>query len=72
MHGQSKAAKRRFYDGSFHSRYFVGCGIDVGGKPDPLSQYIDIFPAIKSVRVWDIEDGDAQFFLEFLMNHMIF
>lgn len=61
MHEQSKAAKRRFYDGSFHSRYFVGEGIDIGGKPDPLSQYIGSFPAMHSVRIWDIEDGDAQF-----------
>lgn len=61
MHEQSKAAKRRFYDGAFHSRYFVGDGIDIGGKPDPLSQYIDTFPAMRSVRIWDIEDGDAQF-----------
>lgn len=61
MHEQSKAAKRRFYDGAFHSRYFVGDGIDIGGKPDPLSQYIDTFPAMRSVRIWDMEDGDAQF-----------
>ena len=33
---QSKAAKRRFDDGAFQSRYFVGRGIDIGGGPDPL------------------------------------
>ena len=38
MWEQSKAAKRRFHDGAFHSRYFVGNGIDIGGKADPLAQ----------------------------------
>ncbi len=61
MHEQSKAARRRFSEGYFHTRYFVGDGIDIGGKPDPLSQYVGIFPAMRSVRIWDIEDGDAQF-----------
>lgn len=61
MHEQSKAVKRRFYDGAFHTRYFVGDGIDVGGKPDPLDQYIGIFPAMQSVRTWDIKDGNGQF-----------
>ena len=61
MREQSKAAKRRFYDGAFLSRYFVGRGVDVGGRPDPLSDYIGIFPRMESVRVWDLEDGDAQY-----------
>jgi SAM-dependent methyltransferase len=61
MHEQSKAARRRFSEGCFHTRYFVGDGIDIGGKPDPLAQYVGIFPAMSSVRIWDIEDGDAQF-----------
>lgn len=58
---QSKAAKRRFNVGAFHTSYFVGNGIDIGGKPDPLGQYAGIFSKMESVRVWDIEDGDAQF-----------
>lgn len=57
---QSKAAKRRFYDGAFLSRYFVGQGIDIGGGPDPLGQYVGIFPLMRSVRNWDMQDGDAQ------------
>ena len=61
MYEQSKAAKRRFYDGSFHARYFVGEGIDIGGKPDPLARYVGLFVGMKSVRTWDIEDGDAQY-----------
>jgi len=61
MWEQSKAAKRRFSIGSFHNRYFVGHGIDIGGKPDPLGQYAGIFPLMASCRTWDLEDGDAQF-----------
>lgn len=60
MWEQSKAAKRRFNDGAFLSRYFVGRGIDIGGKPDPLAQYVGVFPRIEGVRTWDMEDGDAQ------------
>lgn len=61
MWEQSKAAKRRYNIGAFHQRYFVGHGIDIGGKPDPLSQYIGVFPCMQSVKIWDLEDGDAQF-----------
>lgn len=57
---QSKSAKRRFNVGAFHSRYFVGAGIDIGGKPDPLGQYAGLFSNMESVLTWDIEDGDAQ------------
>lgn len=61
MYEQSKAAKRRFFDGNFHNRYFIGDGIDIGGKPDPFSQYIGVFPLVNSVKIWDLEDGDAQY-----------
>ena len=60
MNEQSKAAKRRFSDGAFHVRYFVGDGIDIGGKPDPLGQYVNVFARMGGVRVWDLDDGDAQ------------
>lgn len=60
MYEQSKAAKRRFDDGMFHRRYFVGQGIDIGGKPDPLGQYASVFRGMESVQIWDLEDGDAQ------------
>ena len=46
---------------NFARRYFKGQGIDIGGKPDPLSLYAHLFPLITGLRVWDIEDGDAQF-----------
>lgn len=60
MWEQSKAAMRRFRDGAFITRYFVGDGIDIGGKPDPLAQYVEVFPLMLSCRTWDLEDGDAQ------------
>ncbi len=63
MWEQSKAAKRRYDDGAFQQRFFVGRGIDIGGKPDPLAQYASIFARMQSVRTWDREDGDAQLLL---------
>jgi ubiquinone/menaquinone biosynthesis C-methylase UbiE len=61
MYEASKSAKRRYYSGNFSNKYFVGHGIDIGGKPDPLGQYGEIFTRMQSVRVWDLEDGDAQY-----------
>ena len=49
------------HEPGFQTRYFVGHGLDVGGGYDGLDQYRYLFPAIKSVRNWDIADGDAQF-----------
>lgn len=60
MYEQSKAAKRRYNDGKFHSRYFVGKGVDIGGAPDPLSQYVGLFARLEQVDIWDWEQGDAQ------------
>ncbi|WP_332773694.1 class I SAM-dependent methyltransferase [Phenylobacterium sp.] len=57
----SKSIVRRMADPNFARRWFVGEGLDIGGKPDPLSLYVPFFPELKSVRVWDWEDGDAQF-----------
>lgn len=57
----SKSIPRRLADVNFTSRYFVGAGLDIGGKPDPLSLYAELFCRVESVRTWDIEDGDAQF-----------
>ena len=68
MNEQSKAAKRRFFDGNFHNQYFTGNGIDIGGGPDSLAQYCGIFPAMTKVRTWDIQDGDAQSMLGTLDN----
>lgn len=60
MHEQSKSAKRRYNDGDFH-KFFSGNGIDIGGAPDPLSQYTNAFRGLKSVVTWDLVDGDAQY-----------
>ncbi len=56
----SKSIQRRLSDSNFVRRYFVGDGLDVGGKPDPLSLYRELFPLMDSVKTWDWDDGDAQ------------
>lgn len=57
----SKSIPRRLSDSNFLRKYFVGHGVDIGGKPDPLALYAELFVGIKSLRTWDWEDGDAQF-----------
>jgi SAM-dependent methyltransferase len=56
----SKSIARRLGDPNFTRCYFVGHGVDVGGKPDPLALYQELFCRIESVRTWDLDDGDAQ------------
>lgn len=56
----SKSIARRLADANFVNRYFVGAGIDIGGKPDPLMLYQELFPRMVTVTTWDWEDGDAQ------------
>lgn len=56
----SKSILRRVRDSRFALRYFVGDGVDIGGRPDPLAIYKELFPRIASLRTWDLEDGDAQ------------
>jgi SAM-dependent methyltransferase len=56
----SKSIVRRLADSNFLRKYFVGDGIDIGGKPDPLILYASLFPGIRSLKTWDWEDGDAQ------------
>jgi SAM-dependent methyltransferase len=57
----SKSIYRRLSDPNFMRRYFCGQGLDIGGKPDPLSLYTELFPLLDRVKTWDWEDGDAQF-----------
>ncbi|NWL76801.1 SAM-dependent methyltransferase [Pseudomonas taiwanensis] len=57
----SKSIPRRLSDSNFLRKYFVGSGLDIGGKPDPLVLYKELFPLVDSVKTWDWEDGDAQF-----------
>lgn len=56
----SKSIARRMRDPNFYRHYFVGDGVDIGGKPDPLALYAELFPRMGTVRTWDREDGDAQ------------
>lgn len=56
----SKSIERRLHDSRFARDYFVGHGVDIGGKPDPLVLYLELFPLAREIRTWDLEDGDAQ------------
>lgn len=57
----SKTIMRRVSEGNFIRSYFIGHGIDIGGAPDPLILYQELFPLVESIKVWDIVDGDAQY-----------
>lgn len=61
MKETSKSVMRRLHDSRFVSRFFVGEGIDVGCGTDPISLYAELFPLMKTVKAWDVSDGDAQF-----------
>lgn len=61
MYECGKAVARRMHDPMFARAYFVGDGIDIGSGNDPLDQYGQFFPGMRSCRSWDIEDGDAQY-----------
>lgn len=56
----SKSIMRRLREPNFLNRYFVGSGLDIGGGPDPLSLYRELFPKMRGVQTFDKEDGDAQ------------
>jgi len=56
----SKSISRRMRDPNFINKYFVGTGLDIGGLPDPLAIYQELFCQMGSVRTWDWDDGDAQ------------
>lgn len=60
MYECGKAVARRMHDPMFARAYFVGDGIDIGSGNDPLEQYGEMFPGMRSCRSWDTEDGDAQ------------
>ena len=56
----SKSIMRRMREPNFANRYFVGNGLDIGGGPDPLSLYRELFPRMRGVQTFDKEDGDAE------------
>lgn len=60
MKETTKASRRRQADWKFVNRYFVGDGIDIGSGDDPLVAS-SWFLRIRSVREFDVEDGDANF-----------
>lgn len=51
------AFKRR---GPEFGRYFKGSGIDVGCGADNIGIYRNKFPKMRTVRGWDLEDGDGE------------
>jgi SAM-dependent methyltransferase len=53
----SKANRRRVHD-PFWQRVFVGDGIDIGAGDDPLMRE-GHWPAVRSCRDFDVNDGDA-------------
>ena len=61
MNEQSKSARRRYYDGAFHSRYFVGTGLDIGAGSDSVLTFKKEFRGIEDVHAWDKPQGDAQY-----------
>lgn len=60
MNETSKAVLRRAYDSRYATRYFVGNGIDIGAGSDSLAKHGFMFPAAKSIRSWDVADGNAE------------
>lgn len=68
----SKSIPRRLSQVNFLNKYFVGNGIDIGGKPDPLYLYKELFPKLKDIKTWDLDDGDAQFLYTVDNNHYDF
>jgi ubiquinone/menaquinone biosynthesis C-methylase UbiE len=61
MNETSKALIRRLQDVRFANTYFKGDGIDIGAGPDPINKYSQQFPLMNTLKVWDIQDGDAQY-----------
>ena len=59
--GTSRSMQRRLFDSRFATRYFVGYGLDIGGGPDSLALYAELFPLIRNVVIYDTPQGDAQY-----------
>ena len=59
MHETSKSILRRIFDQRFATRCLVGDGIDICAGADPVGNYGPLFPLVRSVRPWDVPDGDA-------------
>ena len=59
MQETSKSLIRRSYDKRFVTRWLVGDGIDIGAGMDSIANYAPLFPLMRTVRSWDLPDGDA-------------
>ncbi len=57
----SKAMKRRAKAKEYINQYFVGNGIDIGSGIDCIDQFKKKFKNMKSVKPWDLIDGDATY-----------
>jgi SAM-dependent methyltransferase len=57
----SKALIRRLQDTRYATAYFKGKGIDIGAGRDSIDKYSQQFPLMTELKVWDRQDGDAQF-----------
>ena len=55
----SKQFFRRSADRRYANRWIAGDGIDIGSGDDPLSKLTPYFPLLRSVRPFDLPDGDA-------------
>jgi SAM-dependent methyltransferase len=60
MHESSKSIFRKLNDSRYATRYLIGDGIDIGAGNDPLAQYFEFFPLMRSCKNWDLPDGDAE------------
>jgi SAM-dependent methyltransferase len=58
--GTSLSMQRRSFDSRFATRYFVGFGLDIGGGSDSLALFVELFPLLKNVVIYDRPQGDAQ------------
>jgi SAM-dependent methyltransferase len=59
MHETVKAIMRRNQDRRFATTYFLGDGIDIGCGEQPIGLYAEFFPGMRSLRAWDLPDGDG-------------
>ncbi len=58
-HETSKQFARRRWDSRFATRWLKGDGIDIGCGADSLAGLASFLPLMRSVRPWDLPDGDA-------------
>jgi SAM-dependent methyltransferase len=59
MHESIKAIMRRNQDRRFATTYLIGDGIDIGCGEQPISLYAEFYPGMRSLKPWDLPDGDG-------------